>query len=147
MYHFRKANSADKDILLEWINEPLTRQMSLNDNFITQEEHNIWFANSLEKGNTELFMYEEILDNGERNSVANIRVDKNKDRKYLSWNVSGEMRNKGIGGRMLREFTLKFKNNYFAIIKDNNNASISICSKSGFRKYYSRDEITYWKNF
>ena len=53
MYSFRKAMNSDKDILLEWTNNPLTREMSLDDRIVTSKEHSIWFARSLKKRGSE----------------------------------------------------------------------------------------------
>ena len=53
MYSFRKAMNSDKDILLEWTNNPLTLEMSLDDRIVTSKEHSIWFARSLEKRGSE----------------------------------------------------------------------------------------------
>ena len=147
MYLFRKANNSDESILLDWINDPLSREMSLNSELITPEVHKIWFHRALHSKKIELYIYEKIIKNRKVAPVANLRIERKNKRKYLSWNVSGEMRNKGIGGRMLVDFVKEFKGNYFAIIKANNKASMAICEKSGFKKYYSRENLTFWKNF
>jgi hypothetical protein len=147
MYIFRKALLSDKDLLLGWINDPLSRKMSINKKKITSEEHTLWFSAILRDLQSSLYIYEEVSNQGIHKPLANIRLDKVNERNYLSWNVSGKMRNKGIGGRMLLDFVTKYKNNYFAKIKINNYSSMAICSKSGFHKYYTKEDISYWKNF
>ena len=146
MYKFRKATHADKEILLKWINDPLSRKMSLNTEKISYQEHNLWFLKSLRNLDTSLYIYEEINENGKNKPIASLRVDKRNKRKYLSWNVSEKMRGKGVGGTMLCDFINKFRGNYYAIIKKDNLASMSICTKSGFNKYYSKEDKTFWKN-
>tara|TARA_B100000212_G_scaffold209241_1_gene157970 strand:+ start:8205 stop:8645 length:441 start_codon:yes stop_codon:yes gene_type:complete len=146
MYSFRKAMNSDKDILLEWTNNPLTREMSLDDKIVSSKEHSIWFARSLKKRGSEIYIYEK-RDEQKKTPVASVRIDTKGSKNFLSWNVSEAMRNKGVGSKMLKEFVQIFKNDYFAIIKKDNFASMTICSRSGFRKYYSRENITYWKNF
>ncbi len=41
MYSFRKALNSDEAILLEWINDSLTREMSLDGNKVSSEEHKV----------------------------------------------------------------------------------------------------------
>lgn len=146
MYSFRKALNSDEAILLEWINDSLTREMSLDGNKVSSEEHKVWFKRSLAKKGPDIYIYEKT-DKGKKLPVANIRIDRKGKRNFLSWNVSEAMRNQGIGAKMLKEFVQRFKNEYFAIIKKDNHASMLICSRSGFRQYYSRDNVTFWKNF
>lgn len=147
MFRFRKARRTDEEILLKWINDPLSRKMSLNTEPISSQEHRFWFLRSLRNRNTNLYIYEEIKTNGTIKPIASLRVDVKYNRKYLSWNVSERMRGKGIGGTMLSDFINRFRGNYYAIIKKDNPASMTICTKSGFNKYYSKENLTYWKNF
>lgn len=147
MYKFRKANQTDREILLEWANDSLSRKMSLNSDLISIEEHNKWFSKSLKNSQIDLFIFEELFPEGKSTPIANLRVNNKNSRQYLSWNVSPKMRGKGIGGTMLHSFVNQFKGHYHAIIKTNNLASMAICSNSGFKKYYSKNNLTYWKNF
>lgn len=146
MYSFRQAINSDEDILLEWVNNSLTRDMSINSKKISSKEHKDWFSKSLTKRGSDIYIYEKI-EKEKKIPVANIRIDRKGHRNLLSWNVSEAMRNKGIGAKMLKEFVQIFRNEYFAIIKKDNLASMAICSRSGFRQYYSRENITFWKNF
>ena len=56
-----------------------------------------------------------------------------KNRKFLSWNINKDSRQKGFGYKMLSEYLLSSKDNYFAIIKKSNLASIRLVKKVGFR--------------
>ena len=147
MFKFRKAKRTDEEILLKWINDPLSRKMSLNTELISAQEHRHWFLRLLKNQTSNLHIYDEINANGTLKPIANMRVDIRHNRKYLSWNVSEGMRGKGIGAIMLTDFVNRFPGNYYAIIKKDNPASMTICTKSGFNKYYSKEDLTYWRNF
>tara|TARA_Y100001970_G_C14181495_1_gene830077 strand:- start:1129 stop:1572 length:444 start_codon:yes stop_codon:yes gene_type:complete len=147
MYKFRRVEISDEDILLDWINDPVTRRMSINSSEIKPEDHNIWFSGILNSNTSAIYIYEKVTKTRINTPVASMRIDKVNNRNYLSWNVSGKMRKKGIGGKMLSDFVKEHKGKYFAKIKVNNPASMAICSKSGFCKYYSKGNMTYWRNF
>jgi len=62
-----------------------------------------------------------------------LRISNEKNRKFLSWNINKDLRQKGFGYKMLSEYLLSSKDNYFAIIKKSNLASIRLVKKVGFR--------------
>ena len=147
MYKFRRAKISDEGFLLNWINEPLTRRMSVNSSIMSPEEHKKWFSRTLKSKYSTIYIYEKIIETRMNKPVASMRIDKIDNRNFLSWNVSKRMRNKGIGAKMLSNFVNENKGKYFAKIRTDNFASMAICSKSGFHKYYSKEGISYWRNF
>ncbi len=47
--HYRIADAKDSDVLLKWRNEWGSRRYSQNTDKITQDDHEFWFLNRINK--------------------------------------------------------------------------------------------------
>lgn len=124
----RKAIFDDWEILLKWRNEPITRQNSFTQEEILEQDHKIWFSNSLINPYKEIYILED-------NSipVGTIRSDKTSHNDYiLSWNISFNYRGKGYGTEILKLFLKNKKGKFIAKIKPENIASIKMVEKNEF---------------
>jgi len=145
MFSFRKARRKDEKLLFTWINDPLTRTMSIDSSLISDIDHSRWYSKVLKESQINIYIYEKRNNKG-RDPVGNIRVEDRKGRNFLSWNISPEFRKQGLGERMLNDFVTTNKSDYYAKIKVENTPSLRICYSAGFRQYYCRGNITFWKN-
>jgi len=125
----RSVNFDDWSLLLEWRNDPVTRENSINPEIVEEESHKTWLLNSLKNSNREIYILED-------NSipVGTIRSDKNNDNKYfLSWTISPEHRGKGYGAKMLELFLQNRSGEYLAEIYEYNISSIKMVEKLNFK--------------
>ena len=49
--YLRNVNESDKEDILHWRNDPVTREMSITSEVVTSEEHAAWFQKLLENPN------------------------------------------------------------------------------------------------
>jgi RimJ/RimL family protein N-acetyltransferase len=118
----------DWRILLDWRNDPITRENSITTDPVEEKTHIIWLLNSLKNPNRELYILE---DNSA--PVGTIRSDKGENNKYiLSWTISPEHRGKGYGTKMLETFLEGRSGEYLAEIYEHNTSSIRMVEKNGF---------------
>lgn len=125
----RSVNFDDWSLLLEWRNDPVTRENSINPEIVEEESHKTWLLNSLKNSNREIYILED-------NSipVGTIRSDKNNDNKYfLSWTISPEHRGKGYGAKMLELFLQNRSGEYLAEVYEYNISSIKMVEKLNFK--------------
>ena len=123
----RPAEPEDSQRILSWRNDPRTRAFSINTNVGPPETHKIWFSRMLASNPNRIFIAEE-----KSIPVGSVRRDFNQDGIYLSWMVNPEFRGRGLGEAMLNLFTLSYPENYKALIKEDNVASVHIAKKCGF---------------
>jgi RimJ/RimL family protein N-acetyltransferase len=139
----RNANLDDTDTLLEWRNDPLTRNSSHNTGIISGAEHAAWLANSLSNSKRQIFIAEM-----EDSPAGMIRVDEMGPSKQatLSWAVAPRWRGHGIGSRMLSLICEKYNHfNLFAEIKADNAASQRMVRKCSFTLFKTHNEVTIWR--
>lgn len=135
----RPAEFSDWKLLLDWRNDPQTRQNSISSAEILEENHKQWLQLTLESSLRKIFIYE--LDA----PVGTLRLDIiDKDTNVLSWTVAPDARGKGIGSDMLKKFVEQYPGEYFAEILPENRASLSMASKAGF-KIIELNEKPFWK--
>lgn len=136
---FRPATITDTDILLKWRNDPETRKRSHNSRKISKNEHNKWFAASLENSNRKIFIVEY-----NENPVGVIRTDNEGGVVELSWTVAPEVRGQGIGKEMVSLFVKKINEPIRAEVKVGNEASRRIAEGVGMRLDYKKDGNFYF---
>lgn len=145
--NFRYVNLEDKNDLLLWRNDPLTRKMSIEQNEISKEQHFNWLKNALSNKNISLYMVESKM-----NKIATVRFDTITDAIKVSINLNPTFRKKGFAKDILslsiKEIRKKWSfNTIVAEIKDNNTASIKIFEHCGFKKKATNNKIhTYIKS-
>ena len=135
----RKAIFDDWKILLDWRNDPITRENSFETGEVSEQTHKIWFDKSLSNSNREIYILE---DNS--TPLGSIRSDMvNTDKYILSWNIDPNQRGKGYGTKILEIYLQDKTGKFIAKIKPENISSIKMVQKNGFEK---EDEIKYVKH-
>jgi len=126
----RKATLDDWKILLDWRNDPITRENSFEQGKISEQTHKLWFNDSLLNPNRDIYILE---DNNI--PVGSIRSDITWDNQYiLSWSVAPDQRGKGYGTKILEIYLQNKKGEFVAEIKPENIMSIKMVEKNGFIK-------------
>ena len=133
----RKATFNDWKILLDWRNDPITRENSFEQDEVSEQTHKLWFNDSLLNPHREIYILE---DNNV--PVGSIRSDNINDRYLLSWNIAPDQRGKGYGTKILEIYLQDKKGEFLAEIKPENKASIKMAQKNGFKQL---NEIKYIK--
>jgi RimJ/RimL family protein N-acetyltransferase len=136
----RQTSINDLAILLEWRNDPLTRNASHNSDEVTQGEHEQWLKATLNNPDRQLYIAEE---NGE--SVGTVRVDFSNGVYELSWTVSPKARGRGVGKRMVALLANKIKDPIRAEIKVGNTASVRIAEHIGMSFQCEKDDVMYYR--
>jgi len=131
--HLRPVNINDKEILLKWANDPVTRQNSFDSNAITFSDHEKWFQDKLDNKNEVMLM---AVD--QKKDVGHIRFCLENNQVEVNINVAPDERGKGYGAEMLKmAVPWLFKHHgaqkVIAYIKPDNLASIKTFQKAGFR--------------
>jgi RimJ/RimL family protein N-acetyltransferase len=135
----RKAIFDDWKILLDWRNDPITRENSFETGEVSEQTHKIWFDKSLSNSNREIYILEDNLI-----PLGSIRSDMvNPDKYILSWNIDPNQRGKGYGTKILEIYLQDKTGKFIAKIKPENISSIKMVQKNGFEK---EDEIKYVKH-
>ena len=93
------AESCHSEMIWEWRNDPITREMSTNNEKITWIEHSSWYEKVLLDNCRKLYL-------GEKSGIpiGVIRFDKYHKKKYayeVSINISPASRRKGFGKELL----------------------------------------------
>jgi len=134
----RKATHNDWKILLDWRNDPTTKENSFNQDKISLKTHRLWFNNSLLNPQRNIYILEDNLT-----PVGSIRSDNILHNQYLlSWSIAPNQRGKGYGNKILEIYLQDKTGKFIAEIKPENIASIKMVQKNGFAK---QDEIKYVK--
>jgi UDP-2,4-diacetamido-2,4,6-trideoxy-beta-L-altropyranose hydrolase len=99
--HARLANLADEKLLLDWANDPQTRQNSFNTAPITPEQHRQWFYQKLRYPEQSKIY---ILETESQLPVGQVRFDWQE--KQQAWRVNYVLapvaRGNGLGSKVLR---------------------------------------------
>lgn len=125
---FRAASAEDVKLLFDWRNDPLTRRFSTQTQELVWQEHENWFLQSLGKSDRKIFIVE-----NKGFKVGMLRWDLDENYKELSWSVAAEFRGQGYGGVMLEQFIQWQPGPYRARIKAENQASLRMALKAGFK--------------
>ena len=130
------AKDIHSEMLWEWRNDPLTRQMSNYAEKISWEDHSCWYEKVLLDNSIKLYIGEE----GEI-PVGVLRFDKCHNEEYVyevSINISPTSRRKGFGKQLLtngtRRFLREVENCKFirAEVKKDNESSNKLFKSCGF---------------
>ncbi|MFN4288897.1 MAG: GNAT family N-acetyltransferase [Brevundimonas sp.] len=126
----RAATLDDAERLLEWRNDPLTREASVNMDPVPLEAHVGWLTASLQNPNRTLLVAE--VDG---RPVGTVRIDRGHETE-MSWTVAPDARGRGFGKQMVS--AAMPEGTVIAHIKAGNVASQKIAQSSGFT--LTRDE-------
>ncbi|EKP04857.1 MULTISPECIES: GNAT family N-acetyltransferase [Leptospira] len=135
MFSLRLAQDDDLELLFQWANDPLVRQMAFHSEPISLSDHKNWFYFRLNALETKIFILEE-----NKIPIGQIRfdLDKTKSFYYIDYSIDEKYRGKGIGKKILIlgiEFHKPFNNGrlfYRAFVKKNNQTSIKCFINVGF---------------
>lgn len=134
----REATYDDWKLLLEWRNDPSTRENSFTQEEIPEHIHKLWFNDSLSNPYRKIYIFESNLI-----PVGTLRSDYFLNDEYiLSWNIAPLQRGKGYGVKILELFLQNKTGKFIAEIKPENIASIKMVKKNGFEQI---DELKYVK--
>ena len=140
MILLRPATINDANDLLEWRNDPLTRENSNDQNVVKFESHLNWLKNVLKKPNDHIFIAETLQEE----SVGTARVNWNGKHFELSWTVSPKFREKGIG----KQIASIVVNQFFpsmAEVKINNISCRKILENVGLHLVEEKGDFAYYK--
>ena len=95
----RDIVEGDKDLLLEWANDPAVRENAFNRQKIDAAEHEVWFHRSIaDKENCLMLLF--TMDEGR--NVGQVRFNRRIDGAwYIDYSVAPSMRGRGLGSRIL----------------------------------------------
>jgi len=124
----RGANRNDSHLLFLWRNDSATRKASHCSEPITQQEHEIWFNNSLLNKDRHIFIAE--IDGV---AVGTVRCDLIESEYLLSWTVAPKQRGKKIAKKMLQFFCAKIDEAICAQIKVDNFPSVRVVESVGMK--------------
>ena len=133
----RKVDKEDWEDLLNWRNDELTRNMSINGGMVKKEEHYSYMDKMINNNNREQFIF--IHD---KNKIGTIRIDKlNDEFKEFSYTINPKYRGNGFGSLMMKLFLFNKVGKYRCEIKPENIGSIRMVEKNGFQYKYKKEEI------
>lgn len=122
----RPATFEDAGTLLEWRNNPLTREASHNTALVSADKHGQWLTEILTNGNRKLYVAE--IDDA---LVGTVRVDSDHLGCEFSWTVAPTMRGYGVGQAMVAQLAKNIVGPIRAEIKAGNSASVRIAEAAG----------------
>ncbi len=131
----RNVSEEDREILLEWRNDPLVYKYSLNANLVSQDEHNTWFDKTLESSQVYFYMG---LFNGKRcGTVRYVLMDSEKEAE-VSISISPDLWGKGIAYNLMTMAEQRLAQDsivetIFATVLSENKASMILFEKSNFQ--------------
>lgn len=124
----REANEDDVKLLFNWVNENEVRANSISQKLISWEDHLKWFNEKINSPVTKIFI---LVYN--TNPVGQIRIDKKDSRLEIDYSIDKVFRGKGFGKKIVSLLLKKFdKDRFRAIVKKENQASVSIFTVLGF---------------
>ena len=138
----RLVCSDDKDLLYNWVNDSLTRENAFNTRPISFEEHEKWFAKTL---NSETRVQMIMEKNGV--PVGQIRIDIEGEVGEIDYAIAPEYRGNGYGSiicKLMVDFVrknLKIKK-LIARVKTKNIASQCCFIRNGFDNVYEQFELS-----
>jgi len=131
----RRVKEADARLLWEWANDPDVRAVSFSAEAIPWEAHLRWLASQLADSNC--FFYIAINEDGA--PVGQIRCDVSGSEAVISISLDTRFRGKGCGAAAIelaaqRVYQVSAAKLIHAYVKPDNQASINVFQKAGFRK-------------
>ena len=137
----RKAKISDSKTIWKWRNDPLTRSMFINKDFIEYKDHLKWFKSKLKNKNSFIFIGQAFGKN-----VGMVRIDVSKNIGEISININPRFRGISLSETLLTDSIQAFRKKkpnceLVADIDKKNTASIKIFSSIGFVRQNSIKNI------
>jgi len=136
----RLATIQDADLLLEWRNDPETREASHNTTEVQRDEHVSWLSRTLNNPNRRLYVAE---DNGV--PVGTVRADLSEGVWELSWTVSPSARGRGVAKQMVAGLAHQISEPVRAEVKAGNVASARIAEHAGMEFERETDGVCHYR--
>lgn len=135
----RSLRPSDRDVLLEWSNDPLTRENSFHQVVISKNNHQEWFKTKMDAINLPYYIFET-----NNTPMGIVRFDVKEGYCTVGININPDFRKKGLAVKFLRlgceEYLKKNKLTINAYIKPTNIASIKTFEKAGF-KFFKNTKV------
>ena len=144
----RKARISDSKSIWNWRNDPLTRSMFINKDYIEYKDHLKWFLSKLKNKNSFIYIGQAFGKN-----VGMVRVDVSINIGEISININPKFRGVSLSETLLSDSVKAFRKKkpncaLVANIDKKNTASIKIFRSIGFiRQKSSKNIYTYRLNF
>jgi len=145
----RLINEIDSKEIYNWRNNDLTREMSVNSELISFDDHKKWIINYINNPDKTIFIGEE---SGLKLGVVRFELNLENNTAEVSINMNPLMRSKGYGKKLLSKSIEKYLNKTKTIlkakIKNENQISINLFKSQGFiflekDNFYSYFEYKY----
>ena len=136
----RAVTIQDADLLLDWRNDPETRNASHNTVTVQREEHIAWLTKTLSNARRQLFVAEESGV-----PVGTVRADLSDGVYELSWTVAPNARGRGVAKRMVALLTSQISEPIRAEVKCGNMASAKIAEHAGMEFYREADGVLHYR--
>lgn len=141
--YLRKATIDDAKIILEWRNDPFTRENSFSKNLIDPETHIKWFNGKLSDENCFMFI---MMDDTER--VGQLRIDKVNDIGEISYMIAPNKRKMGYGKQIVKLVEEVINSNIKALVglvENFNEASKKCFVTNNYSEFSAGDIVCYIK--
>lgn len=147
--NLRKVTKEDEALLFKWVNDPVVRANSFNNERIAYEEHSKWFKEKINANNCYIYICQINAK-----PIGQVRIDiTEKDIGIINYSIDKEHRGKGYGTEVLRKIKEKLREDNVQInklvgrVKYENISSRRAFVKAGY-KYIERDDyVEYYINF
>lgn len=139
----READRNDAQIILEWRNDPFTRNNSFTKERIDFDTHLKWYMRKLADENC--FMYI-LMDKTEK--IGQIRIDKVNDIGEISYIIAPDKRGMGYGKKIIELSERIVSNNIKALtglVENTNEASKKCFQSNHYSEFFGRDITCYIK--
>jgi len=136
----RKVTGEDKDIILEWRNNPAVYKYALNPSPVSKDNHESWFEKILKSESS--FFYMGLVD-GKRCGTVRYDLLEDVNEAEVSISLAPEFWGKGLGFELMRigEKRLKAESQVrtiHATVLNENAASMSLFQKLEFNPYLTK---------
>ena len=133
--YLREVALKDADLILEWINDPLDRENSINQKPILYDEHIEWLKNALKDNNK--YLYIMMIDDV---PVGHIKLNLNNGIADIGYCIAPKYRGKGFGKTMMSLLIDEASRNkkikkLTALVKKKNTLSIKVFQNFQFTEY------------
>ncbi|MCP3924031.1 MAG: GNAT family N-acetyltransferase [Desulfobacterales bacterium] len=138
--HLIPAGIENADMILEWRNDIESRRASTIPDIISREDHIEWLEKSLQMENRKIFIAVE-----EDTPVGVVRADFLDGEHELSWTVSPDFRDRGLGKKIVSLLVTSLSLPVSAKVNKNNKASIKIAEYAGMKKKSKNGDMNLYR--
>ena len=138
----RPAFIGDETTLLEWVNNPTTRENSFQQQIVSKETHHNWLLEKLSNSSCEMY----ILETEDEVPIGQVRFDQiGKNKWEIDFSIDWKFRGRKLAGVLLQKAISELRAIHGNIemigrVKDSNQSSKKIFSNLGFIHYADAHE-------